>query len=49
MQPSLLDQVRASGELRVVTRNSPITYFIGQAGPKGRTTIWCAALPITWA
>lgn len=34
-QPSLLDQVRASGELRVVTRNSPITYFIGQAGPEG--------------
>ncbi len=33
--PSLLDQVRASGELRVVTRNSPITYFIGQAGPEG--------------
>ncbi|MEO7386726.1 MAG: membrane-bound lytic murein transglycosylase MltF [Gammaproteobacteria bacterium] len=35
VQPTLLEQVRALGELRVVTRNSPITYFIGQAGPEG--------------
>jgi membrane-bound lytic murein transglycosylase F len=33
--PTLLDQVRAEGELRVVTRNSPITYYIGPAGPEG--------------
>jgi membrane-bound lytic murein transglycosylase F len=35
IQPTLLEEVRALGELRVVTRNSPITYFIGQAGPEG--------------
>ena len=35
VRPSLLEEVRALGELRVVTRNSPITYFIGQAGPEG--------------
>ncbi|MDH5275978.1 MAG: membrane-bound lytic murein transglycosylase MltF [Gammaproteobacteria bacterium] len=35
VQPTLLEEVRALGELRVVTRNSPITYFIGQAGPEG--------------
>ena len=34
-RPTLLEEVRALGELRVVTRNSPITYFIGQAGPEG--------------
>jgi len=34
-QPSLLEQVRAAGELRVVTRNSPITYYLGPAGPEG--------------
>ena len=34
-EPTLLEEVRALGELRVVTRNSPITYFIGQAGPEG--------------
>jgi membrane-bound lytic murein transglycosylase F len=34
-QPSLLEEVRALGELRVVTRNSPITYYMGQAGPEG--------------
>ena len=34
-QPSLLEEVRTLGELRVVTRNSPITYYIGQAGPEG--------------
>lgn len=35
IRPTLLEEVRALGELRVVTRNSPITYFIGQAGPEG--------------
>ncbi len=35
VRPTLLEEVRALGELRVVTRNSPITYFIGQAGPEG--------------
>ena len=34
-QPTLLDEVRALGELRVVTRNSPITYYLGQSGPEG--------------
>lgn len=34
-QPSLLEEVRTLGELRVVTRNSPITYYMGQAGPEG--------------
>lgn len=34
-QPSLLEEVRATGELRVVTRNSPITYYLGPAGPEG--------------
>ena len=35
VRPTLLEEVRATGELKVVTRNSPITYFIGQAGPEG--------------
>lgn len=34
-QPTALEQVQASGELRVVTRNSPVTYYIGVAGPEG--------------
>jgi membrane-bound lytic murein transglycosylase F len=34
-QPTLLEEVRALGELRVVTRNSPITYYLGPAGPEG--------------
>ena len=33
--PPLLDQVIATGQLRVVTRNSPSTYFIGPDGPAG--------------
>ncbi len=33
--PPLLDQVLDLGELRVVTRNSPSTYFIGPDGPSG--------------
>lgn len=33
--PPLLDQVIDLGELRVVTRNSPSTYFIGPDGPSG--------------
>ncbi len=35
VRPTLLEEVQALGELRVVTRNSPSTYFIGQAGPEG--------------
>jgi membrane-bound lytic murein transglycosylase F len=34
-QPTLLDQVKADGELVVVTRNSPTTYFEGPDGPTG--------------
>ncbi len=33
--PDLLGQVQATGELRVVTRNSPTTYYIGAEGPLG--------------
>lgn len=33
--PPLLDQILDLGELRVVTRNSPSTYFIGTDGPAG--------------
>jgi membrane-bound lytic murein transglycosylase F len=33
--PTLLEEVQALGELRVVTRNSPTTYYIGSNGPEG--------------
>lgn len=33
--PSILDQVIQLGELRVVTRNSPTSYYIGPDGPAG--------------
>jgi len=33
--PSLLDEVKALGELRVITRNSPTTYYTGSTGPEG--------------
>jgi membrane-bound lytic murein transglycosylase F len=33
--PPLLDQVLQLGELRVVTRNTPTTYFEGPDGPEG--------------
>lgn len=33
--PSLLDEVTQLGELRVVTRNSPTTYYTGSNGPEG--------------
>ncbi len=32
---SLLDEVRTLGELRVVTRNHPTTYYTGPEGPEG--------------
>jgi membrane-bound lytic murein transglycosylase F len=35
MPPSLLDEIRASGELRVVTRNGPNTYYTVGDGPAG--------------
>jgi membrane-bound lytic murein transglycosylase F len=34
-QPTLLDQVRQDGQLIVVTRNSPTTYYQGAATPLG--------------
>jgi len=34
-QPSVLDQIRQQGELVVVTRNSPTTYYEGPNGPAG--------------
>lgn len=33
--PTLLQEVRALGELRVVTRSSPTTYYLGARGPQG--------------
>lgn len=34
-QRSTLEEVLASGELRVLTRNSPTTYYLGPQGPTG--------------
>jgi membrane-bound lytic murein transglycosylase F len=33
--PPTLEQIRALGELRVVTRNSPTAYYLGASGPEG--------------
>jgi membrane-bound lytic murein transglycosylase F len=33
--PSVLEEILSSGELRVVTRNLPSTYYLGAAGPQG--------------
>ncbi|MEM9171802.1 MAG: membrane-bound lytic murein transglycosylase MltF [Pseudomonadota bacterium] len=33
--PPLLDQILEIGELRVVTRHAPTTYYIGRSGPTG--------------
>ncbi|MCZ6826625.1 MAG: membrane-bound lytic murein transglycosylase MltF [Gammaproteobacteria bacterium] len=33
--PSLVEQIKTLGELRVLTRNSPTTYYIGHEGPIG--------------
>lgn len=33
--PTVLDHVMASGQLSVVTRNSPTSYYIGPSGPTG--------------
>jgi membrane-bound lytic murein transglycosylase F len=33
--PTVLDQVLRAGELRVVTRNLPSSYYMGSAGPQG--------------
>ena len=33
--PPLIDQIKDLGELRVITRNTPSTYFIGPDGPAG--------------
>ncbi len=35
VQPTTLEQVKAAGELRVVTRNSPATYFQDRHGKTG--------------
>jgi membrane-bound lytic murein transglycosylase F len=34
-RPGVLDQVRELGELRVATRNSPTSYYLGAHGPEG--------------
>ena len=33
--PTLIEQIMAEGELRVATRNSPMTYYLGPEGPVG--------------
>src|SRR5688572_21666895 len=33
--PGTLEQVRALGALKIVTRNSPLAYYEGAAGPEG--------------
>ncbi|MCZ6560879.1 MAG: membrane-bound lytic murein transglycosylase MltF [Gammaproteobacteria bacterium] len=33
--PSMVDQIKTLGELRVITRNSPTTYYIGHEGAIG--------------
>jgi membrane-bound lytic murein transglycosylase F len=33
--PSILEQIRQSGVLKVVTRNSPTAYYLGVEGPEG--------------
>ncbi|MCP4926990.1 MAG: membrane-bound lytic murein transglycosylase MltF [Gammaproteobacteria bacterium] len=33
--PSLLEEVRALGKLRVITRNSPTSFYTGSSGPEG--------------
>jgi membrane-bound lytic murein transglycosylase F len=33
--PSILEQIRQSGVLKVVTRNSPTAYYLGVGGPEG--------------
>lgn len=33
--PTVLEQIMRSGELRVVTRNLPSTYYLGASGPQG--------------
>ena len=33
--PSLLEEVLSLGELRVITRNSPTTFYTGSSGPEG--------------
>jgi membrane-bound lytic murein transglycosylase F len=33
--PSLLDEILSLGELRVITRNSPTTFYTGSNGPEG--------------
>jgi membrane-bound lytic murein transglycosylase F len=33
--PSVLEQIRSSGVLKVVTRNSPTAYYLGVEGPEG--------------
>jgi len=33
--PGTLEQIRALGAIKVVTRNSPLAYYEGAAGPEG--------------
>jgi membrane-bound lytic murein transglycosylase F len=43
-QATTLEQIMSAGELRVVTRNSPSTYFLGADGPQGPEYELAAAL-----
>ncbi len=48
--PSLVDQIKTLGELRVVTRNGPLAYYRGPDDmPEGRNTNWRGALRMSWA
>ena len=33
--PSLLEQIRSTGQLKFITRNSPTTYYLGPGEPRG--------------
>ena len=48
--PSLIDQIKTLGELRVVTRNGPLAFYTGADGqPAGRSTNWRGASPTSSA
>ncbi len=48
-KPTTLERVKEDGVLRVITRNSPATYFgIATVKPASNTS-WSSVLPRTWA
>ena len=42
-------QIRMAGELRVATRNSPVSYYIGTQGPEGPEYELAAAFEAEYA